>query len=170
MNIPNSDVEKATSDAGRVSKFQRISEVLLDWSPLPRDAGSAYFNIILAVTPEHYAPGDIYVPMPCGQIDDPHPFDVLWTVFEELEKESPDNLETRLCAITSADVTLNTLVQNILIVWYNGFIGSYMPPAEIYASALVWQVIRANPPGIPGPYYGHWAYPPPEPIEPPKNL
>jgi hypothetical protein len=151
----------------RVLQFQRISELLLDWRPLPLNAARAYFEIILAVTPRYYAPGDIYEPQNIEHAEDPHPFDVLWTLFQELEQESIAALEDRFCAITTADVTLNTLVQNIITVWYNGFIGSYLPPAEIYAAALVWQVIQANPPGIPGPYYGHWAYPPAEPIQPP---
>ena len=152
-----------------VRQFLRISEVLLDWRPLPLDAARAYFDIILAVTPKRYAPGDFYQRIPGETVEDPHPFDVLWTLFTELEQESPDDLEQRLCALTVADVTLNTLVQNIVIVWYNGFIGTNLPPKEIYPAALVWQVIRGNPPGIPGPYYGEWAYPPAEPIEEPAN-
>jgi hypothetical protein len=41
---------------------------------------------------------------------------------------------------------------------------SVTAPIETYSSALVWQAIGGNPMGIPGPYYGNWAYPSPTPI------
>lgn len=49
-----------------------------------------------------------------------------------------------------------------------GFITRTAAP-ETYASALVWPAIGGNPMGIPGPYYGNWAYPSPTLIAPPDG-
>lgn len=162
-----SDTQSLISDE-QLRRFIRISEVLLDATHLPEAAARAFFRIILENTPTYYAPGDRYVEDPIDGID-PHPFDVLWEVFSQLEEESTEDLESRFNATLAADVSLSILARNIIIVWYNGYLGNNMPPAEVYASALVWQVIRANPPGIPGPYYGEWAYPPSDPILPPGH-
>lgn len=141
--------------------------MLLDFTHLPEPAARAFFRIIMENTPKYYAPGDRWE----GPFapSDPHPFDVLWEVFTQLEQEGTDDLETRFNATLAADVSLSILARNIIIVWYNGYLGNNMPPADVYASALVWQVIRANPPGIPGPYYGEWAYPPSTPIVQPDH-
>jgi hypothetical protein len=162
-----SDNQTHISDE-HLRRFIRISEVLLDAADLPEAAARAFFRIILEATPRYYAPGDIYVEGSANCLD-PHPFDALWEVFTQLEQESTDDLETRFNATLTADVSLSILARNIIIVWYNGYLGNNMPPAEIYPCALVWQVIRANPPGIPGPYYGEWAYPPSNPILPPGH-
>lgn len=42
-------------------------------------------------------------------------------------------------------------------------------PIETYSSALAWQAVGGNPMGIPGPYYGNWAYPAPVLIVPPDT-
>lgn len=70
-----------------------------------------------------------------------------------------------------ADVT-----RSIAALWYcAGLIEFKSPlgfmvaaaPVQTYSSALAWQAVGGNPMGIPGPYYGNWAYPAPVLIVPP---
>ncbi|NEO77615.1 hypothetical protein [Moorena sp. SIO4G3] len=147
----------------RLQRFIRISEVLLDEKDLPDKTAQSYLKIVLEVTPNYYGPGDRYERR-LNSSSDPDPFDALWEVFCQLDAEGTADLEAQLTATTAADTVLNNLVKNIIIIWYNGYLGDRMPPSETYPDALVWKAIGANPPGIPGPYYGHWAYPPINPI------
>lgn len=147
-----------------LQEFIRISELVLDEFPLPPAAAQTYLDIVLRATPARYAPGDYYEGPGHVPADDPHPFDALWAVCSQLALDGDAGLAERFMAVVSADVTLVTLVRNILIVWYNGYLGTDMPGAQAYAAARVWPAIGANPPGLPGPYYGHWAYPPERPI------
>ncbi|MDC6169780.1 hypothetical protein [Paucibacter sp. XJ19-41] len=151
--------------------FITVSQTLLDQRPLPTEAARAYLQIVLRATPVRYGPGDYYTGPLAGPDVDPHPMEVLGALHQRLADECPQALEQTLMTLTNADVTLTALVRNILTVWYNGYLGDAIAPASVYAEALVWSAIGANPPGMPGPYYGHWGYPNPVPIgdpDPPK--
>lgn len=158
------------ADADRwLPVFIAVSETLLDQRPLPLEAARAYLQILLRATPERYGPGDEYSGPLASPSLDQHPLDVLGALHERLARENPRDLESDLMALTGADVTLASLVRNILIVWYNGYLGNDIAPASVYPEALVWQAIGANPPGLPGPYYGHWSYPGTVPVRPPAT-
>lgn len=169
-STPSSSDDEKHRQERWLAIFTAVSETLLDQRPLPMDAARVYLQIVLRATPDHYAPGDYYVGPLANPSLDPHPLDVLGAVYERLAAEAPHELEARLMALTGADVTLQALVRNILIVWFNGCLGTDIAPADVYAEALVWQAIGANPPGLPGPYYGHWGYPGPSPIRDPMLI
>lgn len=137
--------------------FIQLSEVLLDERGLPRETARAFFRIVAGAAPPTYGVG--------GE----HPMAVALDTFRRMRDESPDDLETRLTSIFYPDMVLGPLVRNILIVWYNGVVGTAVGPPDTYPDALVWKAISAHPPGLPGPYYGSWAYPPPRPVEPPAS-
>lgn len=153
-----------------LEEFVRISELVLDQHPLPLAAAQIYMDIVLRATPDRYAPGDFFEGPGHVPADDPHPLDALWAVYSQLALDGDAGLAERFMAVTAADVTLVALVRNILIVWYNGYLGADVPGVQGYAAALVWPAIGANPPGLPGPYYGHWAYPPERPIATPEDV
>lgn len=37
-------------------------------------------------------------------------------------------------------------------------------PIQCWPAGRIWPAIGGNPMGVPGPYYGNWAYPPPSPV------
>lgn len=151
--------------------FIRISQALVDESELPERTARAHFELLQNITPKLYGPGDIYencLPQPSN----PRTFDALFSTFLQFEEQRGTDHEQWLddfVGILSADTTLSSLYKNIIILWYNGFIDDHISPAYTYNDSLVWEAIQGNPPGIPGPYYGNWAYPPFKPIINPKE-
>ncbi len=49
-----------------------------------------------------------------------------------------------------------------------GFV-TKVAPIQTYAAAIAWQAIGGNPPGVAGPYFGNWSYPPPQPVRSPEE-
>jgi hypothetical protein len=41
-------------------------------------------------------------------------------------------------------------------------------PIQTYGAAIIWKAIGSIAPGLPGSYYGNWAFPPPQPAVPPS--
>ncbi len=137
--------------------FIELSEVLLDTRPLDRHTARSVFGIIERAAPAHY-----------GQDGSVTPLQALLATFRQLCRQSSDDLESRVVSTLYADGTLGPLAKNLLITWYNGALGSDVLPSRDYAAALVWSAISAQPPGLPGPYFGSWAYPPPRPVPAPE--
>lgn len=139
-------VEPAELDA-----FIRLSEVLLDaHGRLPRAAAAEVYAIVVAAAPARYGIDGTQPPMTA-----------LLATFNEVAADGPDGLEDRLVSVLYADGTLGPMAKNLIITWYNGGLGlAVLSPAN-YGAALVWPAISAEPPGLPGPYFGNWAYPPP---------
>lgn len=135
-----------------MTTFLRLSEVLLDQADLDPGYGAECMRLVAAGAPSKYG-------------SDPHvtPMAALLATFRELAKD-PTDLADRTVAVLYADGTLGPMARNLLIVWYNGFLGSTVVDAANYGGALVWPAISAEPPGLPGRFYGHWAYPPPQPL------
>lgn len=134
--------------------FLRLSEILLDEHDLDPGYAAECMRLVVAAAPPTY-----------GSDPDTTPMQALLATFRELATE-PADLAERTTAVLYADGTLGPVTRNILIAWYNGFLGSQVIDAAHYGGALVWPAISAEPPGLPGRFYGNWAYPPPEPIRP----
>jgi len=100
-------------------------------------------------------------PAPAGPPPPPPPMAALLATFREQEAAGPDGLADRLVAVLYADGTLGPMAKNLIVTWYNGGLGLAVLSAANYGAALVWPAISAQPPGLPGPYFGSWAYPPP---------
>jgi hypothetical protein len=135
--------------ADDVATFIRLSEVLLDANELSVAAAVEYYAIVARAAPTRY--GSTGLPAMTALLD----------TFRRIEADGGDDLEARTVAVLYADGTLATMARNLLITWYNGGLGLDTAPASVYADALVWPAIGAEPPGLPGRYYGGWAYPPP---------
>jgi hypothetical protein len=104
-------------------------------------------------------------------------------------KDDPAELEravrAQIVMATSPDGSpqpISIVAKSIVALWYCAGLLDLTPPkdetsvsgfmriaapAEAYASALVWKAVGGNPMGVPGPYYGNWAYPAPTLIAPP---
>jgi hypothetical protein len=136
-------------DAEQLATFVRLSEVLLDARGLSQDAAREYYAIVRRAAPTSYGSTGVA------------PMTALLDTFCRVEADGPDDLEARTVAVLYADGVLATMAKNLLITWYNGGLGLDVAPATVYADALVWPAIGAEPPGLPGRYYGSWAFPPP---------
>lgn len=123
--------------------FMDVSTVMLDIPDLPADAGAAYCAIWIAAAPK------------------PSTIDLFFQVYDQVRATVPAaDLERALATVYGGDIELSPVLQNLIIVWYNGAIGTATAPARYYGDALVWKVIGGHPLGMPGPYFGGWAYPP----------
>ncbi|HEU5271373.1 MAG TPA: sugar dehydrogenase complex small subunit [Jatrophihabitans sp.] len=139
-----------TTEPPELDVFIRLSEVLLDASGLSRSAAAEVYAIVVAAAPARY-----------GIDGSQPPMTALLATFAEQEALGAEGLADRLVSVLYADGTLGPMAKNLIITWYNGGLGlAVLSPAN-YGAALVWPVISAQPPGLPGPYYGSWAYPPP---------
>lgn len=155
-----------------LDEFLELSEVMTARPNLPRETGREFFGMLLDATPPWYGnpsydarldPEDEAPPVP-------RTMDVLFDLFAALKRE--DNgltLEQRVVRTVYPDIELSTVVKSLLIVWYNGSLGGRQCSSAAYPHTLVWEAISAHPAGIPGPYFGGWAYPPPQPIEDPAR-
>ncbi len=154
---PGAGPPDGLDDAERLDLFLRLSETMLDARPLRASTGRAFLRLVEQASPGRYGLGGSSL------------LDAVLLTFRRLHDESTDDLERRTANVLYADLTLGPVLKNVLVVWYNGGLGGAVGPPETYADALVWPAISANPPGLPGPYYGHWAYPPERPVRPPDG-
>jgi len=153
----------------RLDYFIQLSELLLDKSNLNRDLAKAYFQIIIDQSPEIYGPGDEYTKY-LADSNNGAPLDIMFDVFLQVSEESAETQLRVVSELFASDSTLAPIANNILVLWYNGYLNNQYPPAKYYSEALIWKTIRANPPGITGPFYGHWAYLPEEQIFKPEFI
>ncbi len=133
--------------------FLRLSETLLGEEDLDPGFGAECLRLAVAAGPSTY-----------GQDSAMTPMRAMLATFEELAAD-PAELAERTVAVLYADLTLGAMARNIIVAWYVGAIGTEVVAPEYYGAALIWRVLSANPPGLPGPYYGSWANPPPRVIE-----
>lgn len=54
----------------------------------------------------------------------------------------------------------NTLIKNIITLWYTGNWGSDVLSPNSYVQGLIWDVAESHPPGAKQPGYGSWAVKP----------
>ena len=103
-----------------------------------------------------------------GMLDDldPHwPLDDMAHAFAALAHLPIDEREQRIVAELDEVDAWKTAAASVLQVWFSGGLtradGSAVPqPAEAYLGALLWPLVRTQPSGLPGPFFGEWAYPP----------
>lgn len=139
---------------GDLATFLGLSRILLDEQHLDPGYAAECMRLVVAAAPATY-----------GSDPGRTPMQALLATFRELAT-APADLAARTTAVLYADGTLGPMTRNILIAWYNGFLGSDVVDAAHYGGALVWPAISAEPPGLPGRFYGNWAYPPPQPVGP----
>ncbi|MDQ1720819.1 MAG: hypothetical protein QOI26_553 [Pseudonocardiales bacterium] len=141
----------AADEPAGLDDFIRLSEVLLDArGQLSRSAAIEVYAIVVAAAPARYGIDGTQPPMTA-----------LLATFNEVAAAGPDDVEKRLVSVLYADGTLGPMAKNVIITWYNGGLGMAVLSPANYGAALVWPAISAQPPGLPGPYFGNWAYPPP---------
>jgi hypothetical protein len=133
--------------------FLRLSETLLDEEDLDPGFGAECLRLVVAAGPSTY-----------GQDSAMTPMQAMLATFVELAAD-PTDLASRIVAVLYADLTLGAMTRDILVAWYVGAVGAEVVSPEYYGAALIWRVLSANPPGLPGPYYGSWANPPARVIE-----
>lgn len=153
--------------------FLELSEVMTARPNLPRETAREFFGMLLDATQPWYGNPSYDARLDPQDEAPPRPrtLDVLFELFSALKQEDNDQtLEQRVVRTIYPDIELSTVVKNLLIVWYNGALGSRQCSSAAYPHTLVWEAISAHPAGIPGPYFGSWAYPPPQPIEHPSAL
>lgn len=78
-----------------------------------------------------------------------------------------------LKALLTAGDGPSKAAQSLMALWYcaaildlSGAMGYFIKtaPIQTWPAGRVWPAIGGNPMGVPGPYYGNWAYPPPSPV------
>lgn len=145
-------------------RFMELSEVMLARGNLPEEAARAYFKLLLEVPPLWYEePSE---ELKTGTLAIGATLDTFERLKPLLPRDAPDQF---LAKVFYSDIVMSAVVQNLLIVWYNGWLHDKIAPASAYPFALVWEAISARAVGMPGPYFGSWSYPPPELIRPPGS-
>ena len=139
--------------------FMKLSSVLVGRDDLPEWVGRAYLAL-LADGPS--VPGTTYSRDELvGLLDR----------FGTLHRATDLRDAVQRCIVD--DRRLAPAARAVAYVWYSASLPDEkgyplrMAPADTYATGLIWEAISAHPVGITGPYFGHWAYPPPRPIERP---
>lgn len=134
------------SDAIRTEQFALISRLLIDAPSLD----AAMVTVYLAMVDD---------------LDDTWPSTPMATAFAPLAPLPADERERKIVDLLGKNPSWYAAAANILNVWYSGQLananGEYMvgPPAA-YLGALVWGLAGTTPSGMPGPFFGEWAYPP----------
>ena len=139
--------------------FMKLSSVLVGKDDLPEWVGRAYLALLVDGPS---VPGTTYTLSELVELLDR---------FGEL-RHATDLRQTVRRGIV-ADRRLAAAARAVAYVWYTASLPDQqgypacMAPADTYAVGLIWEAISAHPVGITGPYFGHWAYTPPRPIERP---
>lgn len=102
--------------------------------------------------------------------------------FDEIVASQPGDLEAAVQQqMVAPEGPISTVTKSILALWYCAGLIDLTPPPQgmgfltmtapkaTYAEALVWKTMGANPMGVPGPYYGNWAYPATVPLRKPTD-
>lgn len=155
--------------------FMRLSQVLVGPAELADWVGRAYLGTLLAGATEKGGP---------TQSPEYHRTDIRAVLvrFEQLERQYGERSALLAQQVTkqlvlSPEPGIANVTKSIAALWYcaglieftsgKGFM-TRAAPKETYATALAWQAVGGNPMGMPGPYYGNWAYPSPTLIQPPE--
>jgi hypothetical protein len=133
-------------EATRAEQFLVVSRLLLD-APELDDVAAAVFLTML------------------DEFDAKWPLDAMAEAFAPLERLSPARREPRIVALLQEHAKWFVAAENVLKVWYSGQLARTMStwvaaPPEAYLGALVWGLLDTQPQGVPGPFFGSWAYPP----------
>ena len=138
------------AESDRLSRFVLVSRLLIDARDLESRTATTYLAMM-------------------DDLDPTWPLTDIAAAFALLEPLPPDPREAKIVALLQAKAAWMTAATNILNVWYSGQLaradGTWVPaPPNAYLDALVWPLIGTHASGLPGPFFGEWAYPPsPEP-------
>jgi hypothetical protein len=123
-----------------------LSRLLLDIDELSSTSAAAYLGML-------------------DDLDSSWPLDAMAAHLLTLRHLPPEERERRIVAALRAETTWHDAAVNLLQVWYSGSLtranGDLVAqPPEAYLGALVWPLLDTQAPGLPGPFFGEWAYPP----------
>jgi hypothetical protein len=127
--------------------FIALSSALTGERALARNLAESYLQRVLAIEPH-------------GQ----HLVELL-KIFTDIQSGG-GNLNEQIEKKIMQDAKVSPLARQIIFLWYtsalpsdDGKVWAFGSP-EQYFSALMWNTVRAHPPGLSGGYFGHWKYPP----------
>lgn len=134
------------ADDERTDRFIELSRLLLEMDDVSPVSAAVYLHML-------------------DDLDPAWPLDAMATALLPLLELPPAEREARLIAALRHVPAWRTATNNVLQVWYSGSLtrpdGALVAqPPEAYLGALVWQLLDTQAPGLPGPFFGEWAYPP----------
>lgn len=134
------------ADDTRGDRFVELSRLLLEIDELSPVSAAAYLGML-------------------DDLDPSWPLDDMAAHLLPLRVLPPTEREQRIIAALRAEPAWKTATVNVLQVWYSGSLtranGELIAqPPEAWLGALVWPLLDTQAPGLPGPFFGEWAYPP----------
>jgi hypothetical protein len=134
------------ADDERIDRFLELSRLLLEMDGLSPETGAVYLAMLDDLDPEWPLTAMARHLLPLGALP-------------------PAEREHLIMRALHADEAWHTAAFNLQYVWYIGSLSRpdtsfvHQPP-EAYLGALVWPLLGTQAPGLPGPFFGEWAYPP----------
>lgn len=133
-------------DDERTDRFLGLSRLLLEMDELSPVSAAAYLRML-------------------DDLDPAWPLDAMAVHLLAFRELPPAEREARVIAALRAEPAWHAATVNLLQVWYSGSLtrpnGDLVAqPPEAYLGALVWPLLDTQAPGLPGPFFGEWAYPP----------
>lgn len=134
------------ADDERTRRFLELSRLLLEIDELSPVSATAYMHML-------------------DDLDPAWPLDAMAAHLLPLRTLPPAEREARIIAALRAEPSWYAATVSLLQVWYSGSLtrpdgGLVAQPPEAYLGALVWPLLDTQAPGLPGPFFGEWAYPP----------
>lgn len=130
----------------RTDRFVELSRLLLEMDELSPVSAAAYLHML-------------------DDLDPSWPLDAMAEHLLALRELPPAEREARIIAALDEAPPWRAAAVDLLQVWYSGSLtrpdgGLVAQPPEAYLGALVWPLLDTQAPGLPGPFFGEWAYPP----------
>jgi len=134
------------ADDERTDRFVELSRLLLEMDDLSPVSAAAYLHML-------------------DDLDSSWPLDPMAERLLPLRNLPPAERNARIVAALDEVAAWRRAATDLLQVWYSGSLtrtnGDLVPqPPEAYLGALVWPLLDTQAPGLPGPFFGEWAYPP----------
>ncbi len=134
------------ADDDRNDRFLELSRLLLEMDALSAATSAVYLRML-------------------DDLDPSWPLEAMAVHLLPLRELPPAEREARIIAALRAQRSWHDATVNVLQVWYSGSLtrpnGDLVAqPPEAYLGALVWPLLDTQAPGLPGPFFGEWAYPP----------
>lgn len=134
------------ADDERTDRFIELSRLLLEMDELSPVSAAAYLHML-------------------DDLDPSWPLDAMAARLLPLHELPPAEREARIIAALRDEPAWCTATTDLLQVWYSGSLSrpdgtAIAQPPEAYLGALVWPLLDTQAPGLPGPFFGEWAYPP----------
>jgi hypothetical protein len=134
------------SDHERLEAFLGLSRLLLELDELDSRAGAVYLAML-------------------DDLDAVWPLDAMAHGLLPLAHLPADERERRIIDALDDHPPWHAATVDLLQVWYTGSLNRpdsqpVTQPPQAYLGALVWTLLDTQAPGLPGPFFGEWAYPP----------